>query len=130
MRSFLLSLVSLLVFSALVGGSLSSCKNDNRQSDTISDTVVIKNTLKSQPQAEQELATDELTVTGTVIDGSQNMVIVETPSGDNKEFNYNTDNYEPSDLYDWDLDENNKIKVTYVEVKPGVDSVIRIEKAE
>ena len=129
MRKFLLSLVSLLVFSALISGSLWGCKSDEKQTDTISDTTVVKQTLKS-PQQPEGQSPDEITVSGTVVDGSSNMVIIETQDGENREFNYSSDNYEPSDMYDWDLDENNKIKVTYVEVKPGVDSVVRIEKAE
>ena len=100
MRKFLFSLVSLLVFSALISGSLSGCKTDDKTSDTLSDTTVVKSTLKS---AEQDLdqALDEVTVTGTVVDGSQNMVIVETQNGENIEFNYISDNYQPGDIYDW-----------------------------
>lgn len=128
MRKFLLSLVSLVVFSALMGGALTGCDNEKKQSDTIDTAVVNPQPLKSSQQGVENQ--DEKTVTGTVIDGSQNMVIVETENGEDKEFNYNSDNYAPSDMYEWDLDDNNKIKVTYVEVKPGMDSVIRIEKAE
>ncbi len=128
MRKFLLSLVSLVVFSALLGGALTGCDNEKKQSDTIDTAVVNPQPLKSSQQGVEDQ--DEKTVTGTVIDGSQNMVIVETENGEDKEFNYNSDNYAPSDMYEWDLDDNNKIKVTYVEVKPGMDSVIRIEKAE
>ena len=128
MRKFILSIVSLVVFSAFISGSLTGCKSDEKQSDTLSDTSVVT-PLKSPQQAEGNGA-DEITVTGTVIDGSQNMVIVETNYGEQKEFNYDNDNYDPSDMYNWDLDDNNKIKVTYIEVEPGVDSVLRIEKAE
>ncbi len=128
MRKFLLSLVSLVVFSALLGGALTGCDNEKKQSDTIDTAVVNPQPLKSSQQGVEDQ--DEKTVTGTVVDGSQNMVIVETENGEDKEFNYNSDNYAPSDMYEWDLDDNNKIKVTYVEVKPGMDSVIRIEKAE
>ncbi len=128
MRKFLLSLVSLVVFSALMGGALTGCDNEKKQSDTIDTAVVNPQPLKSSQQGVEDQ--DEKTVTGTVVDGSQNMVIVETENGEDKEFNYNSDNYAPSDMYEWDLDDNNKIKVTYVEVKPGMDSVIRIEKAE
>lgn len=128
MRKFLLSLVSLVVFSALVGGMLSGCENEKKSSDTIDTTVVNPQQLMSSQQDGE--GQGEMTITGTVVDGSQNMVIVETENGEDKEFNYNSDNYAPSDMYDWDLDDNNKIKVTYVEVKPGMDSVIRIEKAE
>ena len=128
MRKFLLSLVSLVVFSALLGGTLTGCDNEKKQSDTIDTAVVNPQPLKSSQQGVEDQ--DEKTVTGTVVDGSQNMVIVETENGEDKEFNYNSDNYAPSDMYEWDLDDNNKIKVTYVEVKPGMDSVIRIEKAE
>ena len=127
MRKFLLSLVSLIVFSALLSGSLTGCHSDEKQNDTLDTTVITP--LKSSQQADEE-GLDEVIVTGTVIDGSQNMVIVETENGESKEFNYVSDNYAPSDMYDWDLDDNNKIKVTYVEVSPDVDSVIRIEKAE
>ena len=128
MRKLILSIVSLLMFSAFISGSLTGCKSDEKQNDTLSDTSVVT-PLKSQQQAEGN-GVDEITVTGTVIDGSQNMVIVETTDGEQKEFNYDNDNYDPSDMYDWDLDDNNKIKVTYIEVEHGVDSVLRIEKAE
>lgn len=128
MRKFLLSLVLLLAFSALISGTFTGCRSEEKPGDTIDTAVVKPQQLKSMPEEGDTL--DEKTVTGTVIDGSQNMVIMETPSGDSKEFNYNSDNYEPSDMYDWDLDENNKITVTYVELQPGVDSVIRIEKAQ
>lgn len=125
MRKFLLSLVSLLVFSALLSGTFTGCKSEEKPSDTIDTTIVKPQQLKSQ----QDDGAGEITVTGTVIDGSQNMVIVETEDGENKEFNYNSDNYAPSDMYNWDLDENNKIAVTYVESENG-DSVISIQKAE
>ncbi|MBR5640091.1 MAG: hypothetical protein IKW83_10255 [Muribaculaceae bacterium] len=126
MRKYILSIVSLIVFSALLSGTFTGCKSEEKQSDTL-DTSVVKQTLKSPQQDGEEQ--DMITVTGTVVDGSQNMVIIETENGESKEFNYVNDNYDPSDMYDWDLDENNKIKVTYVEGESG-DSVISIQKAD
>ena len=132
MRKFLLSIVSLVVFSAILGGTLSGCEGESKQSDTLDTAVVNPAPLKSQEQLDDEAMGAE-TVTGEVTDGSANMVIIETPEGEQKEFNYDSDKYTSDNMYDWDLDENNKIKVTYVKVKRGdvvIDSVIRIDKAE
>lgn len=125
MRKFLFALVSLVVFSAVVGVTLTGCDSEKKQESSASEPAP----LKSQQEDGQEV----ITVTGEVTDGSANMVIIETEDGTSKEFNYDSDEYAPGDLYDWDLDDNNKIKVSYVKSKKGdveVDSVIRIEKAE
>ena len=128
MRKFLLSLALLLVCTTIVS-TLSGCEGEKKNSDSL-DTAVINSTpLKSQ----QGAGLEEITVSGEVTDGSANAVFIETEDGQTKEFNYDSDNYDSDDLYDWDLDENNKIKVTYVKIQRGdvvMDSVIRIEKAE
>ena len=123
MRKFLLSIVSLVVFSALLSGTFTGCKSEEKQSDTIDTSVVKPQQLKSQ----QDENMKELT--GVAIEGSSNTVTVQTEDGQEKIFDYNKDNYNSDDLYNWDLDENNKITVTYVEGENG-DSVISIHKAE
>lgn len=123
MRKFLLSIVSLVVFSALLSGTFTGCKSEEKQNDTIDTSVVKPQQLKSQ----QDENMKELT--GVAIEGSSNTVTVQTEDGQEKIFDYNKDNYNSDDLYNWDLDENNKITVTYVEGENG-DSVISIHKAE
>ena len=123
MRKFLLSIVSLVVFSALLGGTFTGCKSEEKQSDSIDTSVVKPQQLKSQQDEDMK------EITGVAIDGSSNTVTVQTEDGQEKIFDYNKDNYDSNDLYNWDLDENNKITVTYVEGESG-DSVISIQKAE
>lgn len=123
MRKFLLSIVSLVVFSALLSGTFTGCKSEEKQSDTIDTSVVKPQQLKSQYDENMK------ELTGVAIEGSSNTVTVQTEDGQEKIFDYNKDNYNSDDLYNWDLDENNKITVTYVEGENG-DSVISIHKAE
>ena len=123
MRKFLLSLVSLVVLSALLSGTLMGCKSEENKSDTLDTTVVNPQQLKSQ----QDKGVKEFT--GVAIEGSSNTVTVQTQDGEEKTFDYTKDNYDSEDLYNWDLDDNNKIKVTYVKVGDR-DSVISIHEAD
>lgn len=123
MRKFLLSMAAMLVFAALLSGTFTGCKSEEKKSDTLDTSVVNPQQLKSQ----QDENTKE--ITGVAIDGSSNTVTIQTEDGQEKIFDYNKDNYDSDDLYNWDLDENNKIKVTYVEGENG-DSVVSIQKAD
>ena len=115
----------MVVFSALLSGMLTGCEGEKKQGDTLDTTIVKPQQLKSQ----QGEGAEEQSVTGVAVDGSSNTVTVRTEDGEEIIFDYNKDNYDSDDLYSWDLDENNKIKVTYVEVESG-DSVISIQKAD
>ena len=124
MRKFLLSLVSLVVFSALLGGVLSGCESEKKPSDTL-DTTVVKpqQLMQDTASAAQE---DVITVTGEVVDAMKSNVTVKTDEG-NKEFEF-------EDLRDSGKDyyhsvEGDVITVKYVEDEGDV-KVVSIEKAE
>lgn len=125
MRKFILTAVLLIAVSALVSGTLTGCSSKEDQTDTV-DTVVVKAPLASPQQGEGD---EVITVEGVAIEGSSNTVTIQTQDGKEMTFDYNKDNYDSKDLYNWDLDENNKIKVSYVEGEKG-DSVIRIQKGD
>lgn len=126
MRKFLLSIVSLVVVSALVAGTLNSCVEDKQQSDTLSDTSVIS-PVKS-PDVE------ELSVEGEVVDGAKSMVTIQVSPDSTADFTYeNLDKSDPEVFEEWDLDTPTKLKISYVKVKKGdmeVDSVTRIQKVD
>lgn len=124
MRKFLLSLVSLVVFSTLLGGALTGCEGEKKQNDTL-DTTVVKpqQLMQDTASAAQE---DVLTVTGEVVDAMKSNVTVKTDEGE-KEFEF-------EDLRDSGKDyyhsmEGDMITVKYVEDNGDV-KVVSIEKAE
>ncbi|MBR5029871.1 MAG: hypothetical protein IKX63_02050 [Muribaculaceae bacterium] len=128
MRKFILSIVSLVVISALVAGTLSGCEGEKQQSDTLSDTSVIKPAMVKSPNAE------ELSVEGEVVDGAKSMVTIQVTPDSTADFTYeNLDKSDPNVFEEWDLDTPTKLKITYVKVMKGnmeVDSVTRIQKVE
>ncbi|MBR6490308.1 MAG: hypothetical protein IKT03_07230 [Muribaculaceae bacterium] len=128
MRKFILSIVSLVVFSALVAGILSGCEGEKQQSDTLKDTSVIKPAMVKSPNAE------ELSVEGEVVDGAKSMVTIQVTPDSTADFTYeNLDKSDPNVFEEWDLDTPTKLKITYVKVMKGnmeVDSVTRIQKVE
>lgn len=128
MRKFILSIVSLVVFSALVAGILSGCEGEKQQSDTLRDTSVIKPAMVKSPNAE------ELSVEGEVVDGAKSMVTIQVTPDSTADFTYeNLDKSDPNVFEEWDLDTPTKLKITYVKVMKGnmeVDSVTRIQKVE
>ena len=128
MRKFILSIVSLVVFSALVAVTLSGCEGEKQQSDTLRDTSVIKPAMVKSPNAE------ELSVEGEVVDGAKSMVTIQVTPDSTADFTYeNLDKSDPNVFEEWDLDTPTKLKITYVKVMKGnmeVDSVTRIQKVE
>ena len=128
MRKFILSIVSLVVFSALVARILSGCEGEKQQSDTLRDTSVIKPAMVKSPNAE------ELSVEGEVVDGAKSMVTIQVTPDSTADFTYeNLDKSDPNVFEEWDLDTPTKLKITYVKVMKGnmeVDSVTRIQKVE
>lgn len=131
MRKFLLSIVSLVVLSALVTGSLTGCADDKQQSDTLSDTTVIAPVKSAEPGDGLEVLTAE----GELEDVSKSMVILTDDSGNSVEFTYGDylDKDNPEVYDELDVDNPSKIKVSYVKVKHGdvmEDSVISIHKVD
>ena len=124
MRKFLLSLVSLVVLSALLGGALSGCESEKKQSDTLDTTVVNPQQLMQDTDTTGQ--EDVLTVTGEVVDAMKSNVTVKTDEGE-KEFEF-------EDLRDSGKDyyhsvEGDMVTVKYVE-ENGEVKVVSIEKAE
>jgi len=135
MRKFLFGVVSLLVVSALITGTMIGCKDkeSENQSDTL-DTAVIK---PNKVMQDSESATqgdenqDVIATTGEVVDVSKSNVTIKTDDGEQE--------FEFEDLRDSGTDyyhsmEGDKITVKYVKenAENGLEmnKVVGIEKAE
>ena len=135
MRKILLAILSLVIVSIATTGSLTSCNNETKHTDTLDTTVIApiaRIDSASADTAAQGSSDDVKRVTGKVVDGAMNSVFIEVAPDSSVEFSYSQLDRNNSEVfYNWSIDD--KITVEYVETTRNgeqVDSVVSIQKAE